>query len=187
MTELRAPVTNAADPARTGPLPADRTTGEPAAAPAPAPAVGRPVALDRMDNQAAVLAGYNARAADPLNPSEVRLDPRDEVAAAQDSDESTRPSFFRKVLEVAEFAARFFMGWINLASAALRILRMVFDPPTTGEEWSKELTRLGIDLMGGLFPPAAALGHLTLNAWWGADNPSDTELLAGYDAYLDGL
>ena len=43
---------------------------------------------------------------------------------------------------------------------------------------------MGLDLLGGLLPPAAALGHLALNAWWGAENPSDTELLAGYDKYL---
>lgn len=130
-----------------------------------------------------------ARAAPPHDTAQVPVDPN---AASRESEarELEKPSFFRIVLEVVEFAARFFSSFINLASAAMRILRWLFVPstrPRTSEEWTRELSRLALDLIGGVFPPAAALGHLLGNAYWGAGNSEDTELLAGYDAMLHNI
>lgn len=94
------------------------------------------------------------------------------------------PGFFRAVLEIAETALRF-IPFVNLLLAAARVLLIAFDWIQGNEiDWGDQLTRLGLDLLGGMFPPAAALGHLALNAWWGADNPDRAELLAGYDRFL---
>ncbi len=96
----------------------------------------------------------------------------------------SEPGFFRTVLELAETALRF-IPFVNLFLAAARVLLLAFDWIMGNDiDWGDQLTRLGLDLLGGMFPPAAALGHLALNAWWGADNKERAELLAGYDRFL---
>ncbi|MEL6760098.1 MAG: hypothetical protein AAFP04_06810 [Myxococcota bacterium] len=142
-------------------------------------------AADAVDAHGRQLAG----AASPHDTAQVPVDP-DAASRESEAREREKPSFFRIVLEVVEFAARFFSSFVNLASAAMRILRWLFVPstrPRTPEEWTKELSRLALDLIGAVFPPAAALGHLLGNAYWGAGNSEDTELLAGYDAVLHNI
>lgn len=154
--------------------------------PASAEALGADVPVDRIDPHAA-LGQYNRTAASPTSTPDRAAATAAANQSIENNSQRESPGLFRKILEVLEFVARGFIPvlsqFINALSAALRILRLILRPPEDGD-YSKEMTRLGLDLLGILVPWASAVGHLGLNAWWGATDATDTELLAGWDAHL---
>lgn len=102
-------------------------------------------------------------------------------AEADAEKEARKPSFFRAVLEIAEFVGRLFMPFFNLVSALVRVTRVGYDLLSGREvDWKNESQRLMGDVIGIFFPPAGAFLNAGMN-WWN----DESELLGGANKFFD--
>ena len=87
----------------------------------------------------------------------------------------------RALMEIFEFVGRFMTPVFNLASLAVRALRVGHDLLTGKEvDWKKEGLRMATDLAGVFFPPAGALGNSALNVWF-----NESQILGGVNELWD--
>ncbi len=185
---------SAANPYRAGAAAAGtsstRGPGAPASANAPAaPAATAPMApsdtVERGNGAAATVTGAASMPADDrLAALERRMNAleqenrnqADELAAerhareareAQEAEEARKPSFWRTLVEIFEFLARFMLPVVNLISACVRVVKIAYKL-IKGEkvDWGQEGLRLLGDVAGCFFPPAGAIANTGFNIWF---------------------